>query len=269
MIQKCSSDVQQKKLAKLYEKGNYMANSFTNDDPSQVLLQVFYETSNLALKGSIQRGQIRNRWHNDDETREKTINNEILISTRKKQLGDSREPDHEPRSLLAQSLLSLIQAASTFKSLRSVNLSSSLIGDEGIKILSDARNMCLGSLKELNLAENRFSRKGAGRLAMNTSWKSVKLLNLSDNFIGAEGIRYIAEISVWPALQTLLLKHVSLDSNDSNGAKALSANESWKELQVLYLDENLEPVDNGLMLLAHNNTWTQLQNISISDCAIK
>ena len=115
MIQTINSEFQHKKSTKLYEKGDYTANSFPNDDPSQVLLQVFYAASNLALKGSFQRAQVRNRWHNDDETSEKTINNEILISTRKKQLGDSREPDHEPRSLLAQGLLSLIQATSRFK----------------------------------------------------------------------------------------------------------------------------------------------------------
>ena len=151
------------------------------------------------------------------------------------------------------------------KSLLSVNLSSSLIGDEEIKNLSDDRNTCLDS-EELNLAENRFSRKGARRLAMNTSWKSLKRLDLSGNSLEAEGIRYIAENSAWTALQILLLKHVGLDITR---AKALSANESWEERQELYLDENLELDDNGFMLLAHNNTWTKLQKLSISGCAIK
>ena len=61
---------------------------------------------------------------------------------------------------------------------------------------------------------------------------SLKKLDLSRNSIGNEGVKSIAEGSSWIDLEVQILNNIEIDSL---GVEFLVSNESWKNLQELYL----------------------------------
>ena len=140
------------------------------------------------------------------------------------------------------------------------------------------------SLKELNLAHNKFSDDGVQRLAMALSQSNLRVLNLSNNAITDVGITFLAEGIVGSGLLELnlrsnkvtdqginllasVLDHTRLHSLDvssnrlsDEGVHILS--ENIGRLQELYLGDNCEITDASIQFLFRRATTLRVVNLT-------
>ena len=132
----------------------------------------------------------------------------------------------------------IICACLHWSNLKTLNLASNNLGDEGGKIIG--KNESWVSLEELTLKETKIGDKAAVVIGNNQTWKNLKRLDLSVNKIGDEGAISIAENDVWKNLTELDLFSNSIGTK---GVLSIIANKAWVYLNSLELRDNLAKLD--------------------------
>jgi hypothetical protein len=111
--------------------------------------------------------------------------------------GDGRDPGE------------VVKAQNALAPLRSLNLSSSQLGDDGVTALA---RVSFTRLESLTLAYNGIGPLGA-RVLSACRLPDVADLDLSVNPVGDSGVRVLADASWWTRLRTLTLANVGLTSD--------------------------------------------------------
>ena len=97
-------------------------------------------------------------------------------------------------SICNKGLSSLVDALRSNKSLETLDIGHTGIGDEGIAILSDALSMRDFSIPRLNLSGNNITDKGVALLSRalrrNTSLRSLDLMDNEDRALDTFGERF-------------------------------------------------------------------------------
>ena len=159
-------------------------------------------------------------------------------------------------SLFARGAAEIAKNA-TWKNLRSVTITDTEPGEEGIKALS---LNTWNDLETANLSSLVMGDKGFEHLATNAKWSNLTTLNLSKNKLTHIGMESIAKHNCWSKLETLDL---SGNAIGDKGAVSLGKNKHWKGLKVLNLSENKIGAE-GIKGLAPKNPWIDLEELNLS-----
>jgi uncharacterized protein (TIGR02996 family) len=145
--------------------------------------------------------------------------------------------------------------AGNLEQLRSLNVRTNTIGDEGLLQLAQGR--ALGNLTGLHASYNRITSRGALWLA-EAFPASLAVLDLSWNFIGDAGLRALASAAA-PHLTALDLGYCEVGDQ---GVVALAASPTFAQLRTLNLGSN-HVGDAALMALAGSEHLARLEALNL------
>jgi uncharacterized protein (TIGR02996 family) len=153
---------------------------------------------------------------------------------------------------------------------RSLNLRSNELGDEGLGLLAAAP--LLGQLRVLNFSHNDVGEAGVAALASSPHSTSIASLDLGYNQgVGDGAARALASSPSLRRLEHLLLKrdyNMRSAGITAAGAKALAASSGLAHLTSLNLGRHTRLLDEGSRALCGSPHLARLTSLDLHDCGL-
>jgi len=110
-----------------------------------------------------------------------------------------------------------------FEHLTSLNISTNVIGDDGLRAIANAVQAgAFRNLSKLTMRENQISADGGRAIAQVARWERLTELDVAENNLGDEGARVFAKAAKAGAFPKLRYMNLSSNNVTSRGVKALA-----------------------------------------------